>query len=344
MNRNSCSLGMALLLAAGWAAAESAKPAPGQAPSEAASREITPRMRRAIDQGLVFLSRAQNKDGSWSDGGYRRHVGITGIACMALMSQGNLPGRGRYGRQVKRATEFLIRSTDRRGLIAGDQVSHGPMYGHGFAALCLAEVYGMTANARTGRALRLAIKLIVRTQNPQGGWRYQPVASDADLSVTICQIQALRAARNAGVPVPRQTIDRALGYVTKSARPDGSFTYTLRGGHSTFALTAAGVTALYGLGRYDLPEVQRGLKRLLSVSTQQGRGGHYYYGHYYAAQAMFQSGDSYWSQWFPRVRDELLERQKPDGSFQGEIGPVYSSGMALLILQIPYRYLPIFQR
>ena len=73
------------------------------------------------------------------------------------------------------------------------------MYGHGFATLFLAEVYGMHPDPDLRQKLVKAVKLIINTQNDEGGWRYQPERREADISVTICQVMALRAARNAGI-------------------------------------------------------------------------------------------------------------------------------------------------
>lgn len=341
MRKIPCTLAVLALLSQPLPAEEAGAAPKGPDPSP---KEVTPETQRAISRGLAFLARRQSKDGSWSDSAYRRHVGITAIACMAMLSQGNLPGRGKYGAHVKRAVDFLLRSVDRQGLIVGSQVSHGPMYGHGFAALCLAEVYGMTGDEKIARKLKKAVELIVRTQNAQGGWRYQPTSHGADLSVTICQVQALRAARNAGILVPQKTVKKAIEYVKASATDDGGFSYMIRSGRSSLALTGAGVTALYGLGEDQSAEAKRGVK-YLSSGKSAWRLGHYYYGHYYAAQAMYQAGGEHWAKWYPKVRKEILGKQRStDGSFQGEIGPIYATGMALIILQIPYRYLPILQR
>ena len=104
------------------------------------------------------------------------------------------------------------RATQESGLIAADN-SHGPMYGHGFATLFLGEVYGMTGDDDVKEKLQKAVRLIQNTQNKEGGWRYQPVPYDADISVTITEIMALRAARDAGIKVEKEVVDKAIGYV-----------------------------------------------------------------------------------------------------------------------------------
>ena len=136
------------------------------------------------------------------------------------------------------------------------------MYSHGFGTLFLAEAYGMTHRPEIREKLRKAVQLIIDTQNNEGGWRYQPVKNDADLSVTICQINALRAARNAGLYVPKETVDACINYVKQSQNPDGGFRYMLSGGASAFPRSAAGVVALQSAGEYDSKEIRDGLAYL----------------------------------------------------------------------------------
>src|SRR5690606_11739750 len=142
---------------------------------------------------------------------YGKHVGITSLACLAFMADGSFPGRGPYAQQVERGLDFVLASAQETGFIAAD-TSHGPMYGHGFATVFLGEIYGMTPDPRVREALVKAIRLIVNTQNDEGGWRYHPVPDQADISVTICQIMALRSARDAGIHVPHETILKAIEY------------------------------------------------------------------------------------------------------------------------------------
>lgn len=308
--------------------------------------EITPEARQAIERGLAQLATMQAPDGSFGAQRYGRHVGITGLACLAFMADGHLPGRGAYGPVVERGLAFVLNSATESGLIAAD-TSHGPMYGHGFATLFLGEIYGMTGQPRVREALLKAVRLIVQTQNDEGGWRYQPIPLDADISVTICQIMALRSARNAGLSVPKTTIDRAIAYVRACQNPaDGGFRYMLNAGGSAFPRSAAGVASLYYAGVYQDQAIQRGLDYLLRTGLEdsQRSGGHYFYGHYYAAQAMFLAGGDYWQQWYPHIRDELIRSQQPDGSWTSNHGSDYGTAMALLVLQIPNRLLPIFQR
>ena len=161
-------------------------PAPPPSPAPEEKEPATIDLRVSIDKGLSALARMQVEDGSFGDGRYDRHAGVTALSGLAFMADGNLPDRGRYAPQVRRTLDFLLEHVQPSGLVAAE-TSHGPMYGHGFATLLLAEIYGSShRDTDVHDALSRAIDLIVRTQNEEGGWRYQPVPADADVSVTIC--------------------------------------------------------------------------------------------------------------------------------------------------------------
>jgi len=272
-------LAMAATIYLGFASAALAQPA-GAAPRTATVDfvELTPELRLSVERGLAYLASAQAEDGSYPANRFGKHAGITALACLAFMADGSLPGRGPYGRQVERGLDFVLTSAQETGLIAAD-TSHGPMYGHGFATLFLGEIYGMTPDPRVREALVKAVRLIVNAQNSEGGWRYHPVSTDADVSVTICQIMGLRSARDAGISVPAQTIDRAITYVRQCQNlDDGGFRYMLNAGGSAFPRSAAGVASLYYAGVYEDNALERGLEYMMRHRQNAGRRdfGHYY--------------------------------------------------------------------
>lgn len=319
-------------------------------PNESTPDElVTPRTQRAIDRGLAFLSRRQIKSGretgAFGRSGYPGGVAVCGLSGLAFMCGGSAPGEGPYGRNIDNCVEFLIANSHDTGYVSlKNGTGHDNMYGHGFATLFLAEAYGMSQSPELEGVLERSIELIVKCQNTQGGWRYQPVKSDADLSITICQIMALRAARDAGIDVPDETREKCIEYVRKSQNSDGGFRYTIGGGGSTFPLTAAGVVSLYSAGIYDDEAVENGLKYLKRYKPGGGSSGSYYfYGHYYACQAMWHAGGDHWEEWYPAIRDELLRTQQADGSWNdSQVGTEFGTAMACIILQMPLNYVPVF--
>jgi hypothetical protein len=318
-------------------------------PEKSAAKLITPAVQRSVERGLKWIVSQQREDGSVGSGSYRGNVAVCALSGMAMMADGSTPGRGRYGVQVNRCVDYLLASTQPSGFICGSDNCHGPMYGHGFATMFMAECYGMSRRPELRDKLSKAVKIIVNSQNKQGGWRYQPVRADADISVTVCQVMALRAARNAGLYVPNETIDRAIDYVKRSQNADGGFTYMLTpNGESDFPRSAAAVVALYSAGIYKGPEIKKGLDYLLHFMPAEGvtrREMYFFYGHYYAVQAMWQAGGERFGRWYTAVANELLARQQDDGSWRAaQEGDPCATAMACVVLEIPNNYLPIFQR
>ena len=341
--------------------------------------DITREQELAVEAGLAWLSDHQNADGSWTskvgfklNNSYkytladRGHVGVTALAGMAFLAGGHLPGRGVHGDAVDRALNFVLSCVQEDGYItyAGTR-----MYSHAFATLFLAEIYGMTHREDVRIKLQKSVDFIVKCQNTEGGWRYVPLARESDMSIVVCQVLALRAARNIGIRVPKSTIDRAARYVVDSAvtkstssgfgvpryRSEiGTFRYQKDvSSRSSFPLTAAGVTALHGLGIYSDELIRKGvdyLNKEIDPFNRRwgGRLGHYFfwYGHYYGVQAMYTQGGRDWENYFTKLRSVLLEMQQPGGSWPNNEGPgsAFGTATAVLILEIPFCFLPIFQR
>lgn len=315
------------------------------------SHLITPETKVAIQSGLRWLADQQHPNGSF--GTVSRHQGnpgIAGLAGLAFLSSGSTPGRGPFGGPLRKVIDYLISCSTPTGyIIEPNSEAESPMYGHGFATLFLAEALGMSDRADLSQVVRKAVALIVQTQNDEGGWRYFPVPKEADISVTACQLMALRAARNTGISVPKETIDQGISYIERCQNPDGGFRYRIFDSQeSRFPRSAAAVTALFTSGVHDGPVLEKG-RAYLRANLPGVRGirehDFYYYAQYYAVQAAWHAGGEYWDTWFPAVRNELLRAQSGDGSwFDAWFGSDYSSAMALIVLQVPNHVLPIFDR
>ncbi len=321
------------------------------------TEQLTPAAAAAVKKAVAWLANNQRADGTFP-GNHGNSSGVTGACAIALMSQGHLPGTGEYGVQTAKAIKFILDTAQPDGLLYQAWMGgHGPMYFHGLATLALAEAWGQTGDRRTREALRKAIDLICATQNQKGGWRYQAKISDDDLSVSVFQLMALRAARDAGMDVPKEVIDAGIEYVKSCHNPkgqgkDGGFGYT-PGGGSGFARSAAGVTSLQVAGDYRASEVVEGIEYLMTFKPMTDRKADneewYHYGLYYTAMGMYQAqslgaqGKRWWNTWYPAAVRDLLDRQKPDGNWQGNF-EAYDTAMGVLVLTIPYRYLPIYQK
>ncbi|MEX0585724.1 MAG: prenyltransferase/squalene oxidase repeat-containing protein, partial [Pirellulales bacterium] len=299
-------------------------PVAGQSREQSASRDTrklySAATDAAIEAGLDWLASQQQFDGSFGLAArYRANPGVVGLCGLAFMSSGATPGRGPYGEHLNNAVRFVVSCARPSGYIVEEdwKYYHGPMYGHGFATLFLAEVYGMEPEDSVRDVLQRAVQLIVESQNDQGGWRYTPESAEADISVTVCQAMALRAARNAGIAVPKETIDRCVAYIESSQNSDGGFRYRLlEAAESKFPRSAAALVALYTSGVHEGPVIDRGLNYVMDFLPGDSRSRnqeYYYYGQYYAAQAAWHAGGDRWQDWFPRARDELIGLQLREG-------------------------------
>ena len=346
------------ILIATMAVVMAACPAYAGAAGASDEAEVSKEGKAAIELGLAYLARIQNQDGS-----FRAELGnLTGgvaSACMAFMAAGNLPGEGKYGKHVARSIAFLLDSAQPSGLLMKERSGQGVMYNHGLATLCLAEAWGHTQDQRIGRVLRRAVQLQVQAQADNGSWTYVPNGRPGDISITIMQVMALRAARDAGIAVPPDTIKRAVGFV-ESCRSrtieNGLYGYCYNGGgqEPRFSNTAAAVLSLQVCGEYKPATVKPGLDFLIHARKNKADSQWWMYGHYYAAQAMYQAGlhpqfKQYWTAWYRDISAELIKKQIREGRDSGAFrvdapGGIIGTAWAIKILAIPYRYLPIYQR
>jgi hypothetical protein len=313
---------------------------------------------KVIKGALKYLAVKQTPNGSWNAGAGEHPVAMTAYTLMAFLAAGNTPNEGEYGKAVARGTNYLLDRVGPDGYIsinsggaaaaAGDRGGSN-MYGHGIAAIALAEIYGMSRDARMKKKVELAIHLIESCQNDQGGWRYAPRKADADLSVTVLQIVALRAAKNGGIDVAQGTIDSAVRYVrTCYDQPSGGFTYQPHNRQPGFARTAAGIYCLQVCGFYDDPMVATGSRFLLDARGNPHEW--YTYGHFYAAPAQYMIGGDTWKTWYERMKSELMTTVRREGDFASwqpidhKVGDLYATAVYTTILAMPYHYIPLYQR
>jgi hypothetical protein len=322
----------------------------------AAGKETAPELTEAadlaIERGLQYLVATQNSNGSWTSKDGNFEIAGTSLGLMAFMVKGHFPGFGRHGATLDRAKDFLLKK-------AGESSTGymGGMYEHGLFTLAMSEMWGMTNNIEDNKkiqtALERAVQVILRAQSPLGGWRYQARPDcGQDTSVTAMVFVSLASARQAGILVPTETIDRVVAYLRDQVwnEKTGGFGYQGRDG-STLACTGGGAYAAQLCGMRDTEWVQAAIRCLENSPKMFNRKeiGEYYYAHYYAMQAMVQAGDEHYAKWYPQIRDSLIALQNPDGSWnegtaeKPEPYP-HKTPMSIIILGTPHRYIPVYQQ
>lgn len=317
---------------------------------------VTPQIDAAIQKALKYLAAKQGSDGALRETGHMGSypVSMTALSGMAFASSGSTPTQGPYAPNIRRAMTYILRSTQKNGLICrtGDEETRS-MYGHGFSMLFLSEMMGMEEDtdrlAEIKYTLQRGVDLIARSQSNLGGWLYTPDMNGDEGSVTITQVQAMRAARNAGIAVPKTVVDRAMKYLENSIQPDGGIAYRVGMSGSRPPITAAAVACWFNAGQYDNPLALNALrycKQNIGIGDRRGgTWGHWFYAHLYLAQVMYLAGENEWKDYYPKVAAHLLATQEDDGAWDGDgVGKIYGTAVSLMILQLPYNTLPIMQR
>jgi hypothetical protein len=341
-------LGIATMATTALIVASSAY-ATAQAPSTR-SGEVVPRdVREMYERGMQYLARTQTEQGDWQGG--QNGPGITGMALMVFLASGEDPNFGPYSNNVRKALRSIINAQDAQTGIMGNA-----MYHHGFAMLGLAEAYG-AVDERTlwpdgkgprtiGQALELAVRAAITSQkkNPNGAWRYSPDATDADTSVSGAVFVGLLAARNAGVEVPDEAINKAIAYYISMTSPSGEVAYSGIGGFGESLARSSIATLVYAVARRkDLKQYGAALD-YLKQRLEQTAMAYPEYGRYYEAQALFQGDIFAWEKWNKLLIRQLKQMQRPDGSIPGQFGNDVGTSLSLLALALNYRFLPIYER
>jgi len=331
--------------------------------------------RDTIKKGLEWMAKQQMKDGHWEAFGGQYPITMTAMGGMSLLLEGSTVREGKYRDHIRRARDWLMARSQPNGMLGNPNIPGEAgryMYGHGFALMFLSCIYGeeeeMDIRKKLEEILVKAAKFSHDAQTNRGGWGYVSAKEGNNFdegSVTITQVQALRAAKNAGIVVPPEAIKMAVKYLEQSTNPQGGIIYSLGGGgggDGRPALTAAAISCGFNAGEYDSPLVKKWFKfcKVHVPSLGGGRFGHDEYTHYYYAQGIYILGEEGYGKLFPdsdpkdrltwsgyrKTTFEYLKKtQSADGSWTGgHVGPVFITAVHLTILQLDNAVLPLYQR
>ncbi|QDS99434.1 prenyltransferase/squalene oxidase repeat-containing protein [Adhaeretor mobilis] len=318
-----------------------------------------PKLRTTISQGLDWLAFQQQASGCWK-AQQRYPTAMTSLAGVAILCEGSTTTQGKYAENLRRAVDYLVRRTRQNGLI-GDSDDDRYTYGHGFAMLFLSQVLGeeedLERRTELIEVLTKAVEFTGRAQTKAGGWGYVSAKDGSGFdegSTTITQVQGLRGCRNAGIAVPKEIIDKAVKYIHRCTLKDGAVQYSSKGGGGRPAITAAAVACLYNAGEYDDEYVPRMVKYCRDHLRPDNRDsfGHWHYAHFYYAQVRYREGGKPWKEYREAIEKRLLNEamtvsigdNKAASWQQGYIGPVYTTSLNLIMLQLEKASLPIYQR
>jgi hypothetical protein len=340
-----------------------------------------------LRDGIEWLDHHQSIDGSWDCDGFMANcgkigntvcdgagesnhdVGITGLALLAFMGDGNTPMTGQYKETVAKGIKWLKDQQDFETGILGKRVGHGFMYNHAIGTLALCEAYFATKSPFLRRTTQDAIAFIARARNPYSAWRYEyPPTGENDTSVTGWMVFALKCAEDGELTIDKAAYAGATSWFDEVTDPAtgrtgydsvGSQSSRMTGINEQYppdkgeAMTAVALLCRFFMGedpaRSPIMEKQAALLRAdPPVYNPDGFGndfGYWYFGSY----AMFQMGGSkYWAPWCESIKRATLESQRTDGDAKGSWDPkdawghaggrIYTTALGALCLEVIYRY------
>lgn len=326
----------------------------GGLPGTAMAAKKDPNWERSIERGLKWVARTQSQLGHWTAANYP--TAMTALAGTALTCSGSTTTQGPYAKNIRKAVDYLMTKSRQNGLIGDPNTDHQYTYGHGFSMLFLSQVLGEEEDEERRKelieVLNRAVKFAAQAQTPSGGWGYVSAKDGNNFdegSTTITQVQGLRGCRNAGIPVPGEIIEKAKEYIYQCKNPDGGISYSSRNrGSSRPAITAAALATLYNAGDYESKHVPDMLKyaksSLANINDASGAFGHWHYTYLYYAQVMYRQKPDEWAPFRDKIYNKIVGEQSDDGSWQGNIGPIYVTACNLIIMQLDKAFLPIYQR
>ena len=343
-----------------------------------------------VDRALDWLVRHQDEDGRWDSDEFMKHdvdgdpcdgpgnpthdVGVTGLATLAFLGDGNSLRAGEHREVVRRAVVWLRDQQDPETGLIGVPSSNEFVYDHTIATLALVEACGLSKSRVLRPTVERALAYLAYHRSPYTGWRYQPRDGDCDTSVTGWAVLALEAADDFGFAVDRSALAAADEWLERVTDPaTGRTGYLERGGrssrragsHAAAFPREAGecMTSVSLLCRVFRGGIERGdplvAKQAELVAAKGPRwdtasGAIDHYAWYYATYALYQIGGAPWREWRRGLAQAVVPNQRKEGNAAGswdpvgvwgdEGGRVYSTAVLCLTMQAGYRYARVLVR
>jgi hypothetical protein len=325
----------------------------------------------AVKAALRWLADNQSADGRWDprvhgagkddnvlgrnrqNAGSKADTAMTGLALLAFLGSGHTHLEGPYRDDVRRGLEFLMLTQLPDGNLGGQAAAFEFMYSHAMATCALSEAYGMTHDQRLRDSVRRAIGYTIAAQDLKGGgWRYKP-GDAGDTSQLGWQLMSLKSAELAGISIPSNTRQGIIKYLQSvSSGKSGGLASYRPGEPATRSMTAEAMVCWQFLG---LPREHPACNEAgdFVMGELPGEGTYNLYYWYYATLSMYQLQGNHWQRWNEALRHELVNRQIKTGVLAGSWdtndlwggygGRVYTTAMATLMLEVYYRFLPIYR-
>jgi hypothetical protein len=342
----------------------SVKPTPKPSLNATSSRPryVFPRELSDFSAGhaaLAWLAEIQEPDGHWDatkwdgDGSVSAQY-VTGTSLLAFSGAGHTEKSGKYRSVVQKTVGWLDKQHDARGCFAPG----GKICDHAVVLLALMEEVAMCPVPRTKSNAAKGLEFLLNSQNEGSGWGELPSDGKSRMTTTVWCVAALKAAKIAGMDVPKSAWDGVSAFLDAVTDPQtgeaGFENRPVQGGqepaHHSYTMTACALLCRLYLGQSAKdPAFKLGLAILEKNKPQweqPGAGGQLYlYWYFYYLLAFHLEDNEEFVGMLPLLSPHLESEKSgmassfPPSSFELEKGGgrVYSTAMAALIPEIAFR-------
>jgi hypothetical protein len=320
----------------------------------------------AVREGLLWLRKQQNGDGTWSlmgpysNGGYAENkVAATAMALLAFQGAGHShQSKTEFQPVVAKGWKALLAMQNADGEFQGEAAYNQKTYGQAQASIAICEIYGMTKDKAFQGPAQKAVNYALFAQSPQGGWRYSP-KEDSDTSVTGWYVMALQSAMMAGLDVPSPAFDKISQFLDSVSHENQSKYAYMPGQDYRLSMTAEGLLCREYLGwKHNDERLRAGVNYLLAnpidYNSSESHQNVYYW--YYATQTLHHMDGDDWDKWNRVMRQAVPEHQVKSGAEKGSWAPssgdshgagaggrLYTTCLSIYMLEVYYRHLPIYK-
>lgn len=315
----------------------------------------------AVRDGLLWLKKNQEREGTWSllgpyaDGSplTENKVAATAMALLAFQGAGHTHLSGEFKDVVAKGWTALLKMQNADGFFEGEAGYNQRLYAQAQATIAICEIYGMTQDKNFREPARLAVQWAINAQSPAGGWRYVP-KEDSDTSVTGWYVMGLQSAMMGYLDVDPKVLEKVSSFLDSVGREDQSkYAYQAYMPNPKLAMTAEGLLCRQYLGwKHDDERLRRGVDYLLANKIDYKQKDVYYW--YYATQVLHHMDGSDWNEWNSVMRQEVPRNQVKTGAEKGSWSPhddewgtkagrLYQTCLSIYLLEVYYRHLPIYK-
>jgi hypothetical protein len=294
-----------------------------------------------VKSAVGYFKAKGNPDGSYGsdvvEAGVQGHRAQASLCGMGLIMQWEFEAADKADAskkippEVEKCLKFVLGSPEERKALRGPDV-WGNCWVIAFLSQCYKKPQFKAQKDEIKKKIEAEYAALQRQMGPDGGWSYYDFSKNTSMSfLTAATIIHMFDAKKAGIPIPEQTLQRAVACLKAQNQGGGVWMY-----RTTVKQTIEGSQGRAAVCEMAMMLAGQGSKQAIQVAvdnffkyrhilaavkgkrgTHMGTGGtapyYYLYGHYWTARAIKQLDKSVQNGYLSKLRDIILQDQEADG-------------------------------